>query len=269
MQLSVAHIESLREQGFLVVSNALAAEPVAEAHRLVSEWLTGKGGSTSEGLLEHERIGRLLVPVWPLFQRLFNEEIAVPDKATQLTAWHPSAAQASWPPAPGDGMDFHVDAPRPLVDAGLLLPDGMERRSEIIERLGRNVPMPDFLATVAVPLTAVRSENVGNLTVLAGSHKRLADHFGETGTSFANYSYGAPGPDVLDYGVPETLVQLQFEPGDLVLLNSQLLHGVVPNRSSEVRLTVFFRLGSAARESARRPHLDPWTGWPSIPVGRP
>ena len=161
-------------------------------------------------------------------------------------------------------MDFHVDAPRPLVDAGILLPDGMERRSQIVEELGPDVPMPDFLATVGVPLTAVRSENVGNLTVLAGSHQRLAMHFRETDTSFADYRYGAPAPDVLDYGVPETLVQLQFEPGDLVILNSQLLHAVVPNRSSDVRLTLFFRIGSVARESVWHPHLNPWTGWPLL-----
>ncbi|MGF1483109.1 MAG: phytanoyl-CoA dioxygenase family protein [Opitutales bacterium] len=114
-----------------------------------------------------------------------------------------------------------------------------------------------FTMLAGIALSDVRRENAGNFTVWPGSHLKLQAWF--QNRTLMDLIDGAPR---LDYGPAH---QVQWEAGDLLLAHYQLLHGIAPNYSPDIRYAVFFRLHhkehKGNEEAAMR---DIWREWKGI-----
>lgn len=116
---------------------------------------------------------------------------------------------------------------------------------------GLNPPEPDgrpssFTMLAGVVLSDQSQDDMGNLWVWPGSHRRLAAHL------------AASGPEaLLDLSAnqwPDSArpVQVHARPGDLVLASYLLSHNIGGNTSSNLRRTVYFRLKAAGHEATWR-----------------
>lgn len=270
MTLTDEQRNELNRRGFLTLQAATPPAQVERALRQIHHWVgtavwpglaaddrqllqDTAGHGRAGSLLAHEAVTSLVTDgVWSVVEALVGP-LPRPSAATQIVLRPPEL------PPFAEAMVPHVDYARRVFDAGLLTEDGIRNRGAYMERLGTDVPMPDYTANVLVALTSVDQDDGGNLGVFPGSHLRLADHFASTATSFGNYDYLVPPR--FD---PGPLLQTRQQPGDVVILNSQLVHCVRPNRTTRFRTAVYFRIESTTQKSVLAPHLDPWAAWPGI-----
>ncbi len=118
----------------------------------------------------------------------------------------------------------------------------------------------NFTSLVAVFLSDVPDDEMGNFTVWPGTHRAYEKYFQTHGVE--SFLKGTPPIDL-----PEP-VPIRARAGDAVLCHYQLGHGVAPNFSSQIRYAVFFRILHREHETHYREVLgDIWRDWPGIELG--
>ncbi len=116
--------------------------------------------------------------------------------------------------------------------------------------------LASFTMLVAVLLSDVPHENMGNFTVWPGSHQVIESFCREHG-----------GDSLLSQNPQLEMAPQQIvgRKGDAVICHFQLAHGIAPNVSPHIRYTTFFRLKHPAHESHKVEALsDLWLEWPGL-----
>jgi hypothetical protein len=107
---------------------------------------------------------------------------------------------------------------------------------------------------VGIFLTPVRTDFAGNFTVWPKSHEIFERYFNVRGPQAMTEPM--PTPPI---GDP---IQINCEPGDVVLAHYHLAHTAAVNTSDSDRIAVFFRVWHRNLDSQRWKHLTHlWEGW--------
>ena len=246
--LSPAQRRALREEGFVLLPQAVPREMVDDARRTINAQL-GSDGMARDQLAVFRA-------------RTFTPELCTHPAITDLFTRSPVAALAE--AAIGRGK---VRAPGEAQIA-LRFPSfpGTGPGSPAVPHIdgisspGNGVPsgtLFHFTALAGVFLSTVDHPDRGNLTVWPGSHRLIESYLRTHGPTAIVDRF----PD-LDLGRPHAICA---QPGDALLAHYALAHGIAPNLGPDVRYAVFFRLFHAAHESlGTRPLTDLWLEWDGV-----
>jgi hypothetical protein len=249
--LTTEQKESIRDDGFVFVEQAVPQEKVAAALRVINASLGEKGMAPEElptlraqsycrEVTGAPEIVSLLTetPLWQLAESAIGPGELEPVDYGQIALRFPGTS----PPGP---VHPHID--------GMYTPFNGVPEGQI----------HNFTALVGVYLSDVPRENWGNFTVWPGSHRIYADYF-ET-----------EGADALLRGMPPVdlaeAVQVKPRAGDAVLSHYQIGHGIAPNVGPNIRYAIYFRLKRRGHDAIRTEVMtDIWREWDGMAevVGR-
>jgi hypothetical protein len=138
---------------------------------------------------------------------------------------------------------------RPQVQVALTFPP-LQHRPGGGHIDGLPPPEPDgrpgsFTLLAGIVLSDQTRDDMGNLWVWPGTHRRLAEYLRTSGPEALVASEGYPP---IEAGDP---VQLHGAPGDLILASYLLSHNIGGNTSPVLRRTLYYRLSVAG-------HRDNW-----------
>jgi hypothetical protein len=120
--------------------------------------------------------------------------------------------------------------------------------------------LDSFTMLVAVLLSDLPQENMGNFSVWPRSHRVLEEFFQQR--SFDDFQQESRQ---LDLGTPQ---QITGKAGDVVICHYQMAHGIAPNTSPFVRYAVFFRVKHPQHNEQKPQQLSNlWLEWPGIDGG--
>ena len=236
--VAVASAAAFREQGYVLVPQAVPPRLVARALARINRGLGTPGGLVAGGVQpgtgklggDAATSAELLAlfsssgGVEALAERLLGRGMVVRPGGCQIALRFPEAGGA----VPGTalpGTEWHTD--------------GM--------RQGKEHP---FSLLAGVALSEIPSEFCGNFCVFPRTHTAIhkmvlpngrlkgIDEQGPHATVAADNPWGA-GAGLPDLGAP---TQLVMQPGDIVLAHPHLAHRGGPNYSPHVRYMVYFRL---------------------------
>jgi hypothetical protein len=247
-RLSPSQKQSLRQNGYLLIENAVSEHLVNRAlhtiyHRLgqgvpKEEIATWQSQSFFPELKTAPPILDLVNEsgVLATLQELIGEENVVPFRSAQLALRFPRE-YGTEPRVPSPHIDG-VHSPLNGVPQGEL---------------------HSFTALVGVFLTDVKTDFAGNLSVWPGSHTAMESYFQE---------HGIEG--LLKEGVTPAInlkppVQIKAKAGDCIIAHYQLLHGVTMNIAPNPRFAIFFRVKHPLHEDHKLQCLTHlWKEWPGI-----
>ena len=110
-----------------------------------------------------------------------------------------------------------------------------------------------------VVLSDQTRDDMGNLVVGPGTHRRLAEYLRHSGADRLVASEGYPP---VEHGEP---VQLHAAPGDLILASYLLSHNIGANTSTVVRKTLYYRLSvESHRDNWRTAVTDALAEFPAV-----
>lgn len=240
--LSSEQKESIRDDGFLLVEQAVPEEKVAAALRIINASL-GEKGMVPEDLPTMRartycpeitgapEIISLLTetPLWQLAESAIGPGELEPVDYGQIALRFPGTN----PPGP---IHPHID--------GMYSPLNGVPEGQIL----------NFTALVGVYLSDVPDDNWGNFTVWPGSHRSYADYF------------ATEGAEALLRGMPpvELAEPVQVKPraGDAVVSHYQIGHGIAPNTGPNIRYAIYFRLKRRGHDTIRTEVMaDIWREW--------
>ncbi|MGF1449026.1 MAG: phytanoyl-CoA dioxygenase family protein [Opitutales bacterium] len=245
MQLTPDQKRQFVEQGFLRLPGVIPPERVEAARKLVNHHL-GQGFDAEQRaifaaqsyfpeLREHPDIKGLMeeTPAYGLAEQLTAPGELLPVWRGQMALRFPMLEPST------KVLGGHIDG-TPSPTNGV--PPGT---------------IYSFTMLAGVALSDVRREDAGNFTVWPGSHLKLQEWFQTH--DLMDLLDGAPR---LDYGPPH---QVQWEAGDLMLAHYQLLHGIAPNYSGDIRYAVFFRLHHVEHKGNEAACVrDIWREWKGL-----
>ncbi len=245
--LSTQQREALRRDGYVLLQGAVAPELIDTAVHAINARI---GGGIPEDKLTQFAAQTWFpeVAVSPPITDLYNASTVAPTVAALL---------GGEPRGTGYGQ-IALRFPRPL---------GTESKPPISHLDGIHSPtngvpqgeLHSFTLLAAVFLTPVRGPYAGNFSVWPGSHRLMEAYFQEHG--FQDLLQGGFAPR-LDYG---DAVQIEAEPGDVVLAHYQLLHGITMNLAPNPRFAVFFRVKHPQHDQNRLDCLtNLWREWPGV-----
>jgi hypothetical protein len=235
-------LTAFARDGYLVLPGVVDADRCAKAQARIDELLAQQppaeghtGHHTYFDTAEAEPLLMATLTDSPAWQRA--AELVAP---LRLEARPQVQVALTFPPyihRPGGG---HIDGLTPPGD------DGPE----------------SFTMLAGIVLSDQTRDDMGNLWVWPGTHRRLAEYLGSQGAD-AILSFGAVPPFEHGDGV-----QVHAAPGDLILASYLLAHNIGGNRSSVVRKTLYYRLSvEGHRDNWRTAVTDALAEFPAARAG--
>jgi len=249
MELAVSQLRQFRDDGYLVLRQAVPGLLVQRAIRAINHHLGSEGmppdelprfraGSYCPGLGQTAPLTDLirLSPVPALVEQLLGPGKLAPVGGAQIALRFPSppGQDAAAPSGHLDGIGTGLNGS----------PKGSYSRS--------------FSALAVVLLSDLATGNAGNFTVWPGSHLAYEAYFKERG--FAELYSGMPRIDL-----PHGPVMLTGQAGDVVISHHQIFHTAAPNTSPHVRYAAIFRLKHVDCDTFKEGAVtDIWHEWAGI-----
>lgn len=249
--LSEEQASFLRQNGYVVLPNAVSPQLVGQARRAIN-------AAMGQGIPADELRTWSSQTFFPALSRsepisdLFNESDVLPALRGLMGEGRVSRA---------GGGQIALRFPRELgVEAGRPHPhvDGMYSPNNGVPK----GTLSSFTALAGVFLSDVASQDAGNFCVWPGTHRLFSEYFREHGAKALLEENKLPPIEM-----PEP-VQITARPGDAVIAHYLLAHGVAPNVSPDVRYAIFFRVSVPEHKEQRVEVLtDIWREWPGLASG--
>ena len=249
MELTPQEKRAFRQDGYLKLAGAVPRIMVDRALRAINHSLGAEGMNKDElptlrarsycGEIQRDPAITDLFnrsTIFPLAESLLGSGNVLPAGAGQIALRFPAAPATD--PGPPRG---HLDG----------IGSGLNGQAKGQYRRG-------FTGLAVVLLSKLEADYSGNFTVWPGSHLFFEDYFKEHGHQVLEN--GMPKVDL-----PNGPLQLQGEPGDVILAHHQIVHTAAPNASAHVRYAAIFRLSHKdCKEIGHDAYTDIWREWPGI-----
>mmetsp|Transcript_57429 Transcript_57429/g.105622 ORF Transcript_57429/g.105622 Transcript_57429/m.105622 type:complete len:492 (-) Transcript_57429:128-1603(-) len=245
--LSAADLAHFKEQGFLVLRNAIPPELVRNALRCINHQL-GKPdcwGVDTDPLNAGQMMLKFNAKGFKndIFNKspVFWSAVNILLGAGNVEPWD-------------SGTQVALRFPQPIA-AGFDIPDEKPGTRYHIDGMGQNKLAP-FSLLCGVALSEQTKPNMGNLHVFPGSHlhEDLHKYYRERINDDNQNEQDTNKPDL------GRSLQVLLEPGDVVIAHQLLAHRVGINTSEHIRYQLYYRVKHKDHQELKDKILDdPWT----------
>lgn len=246
--LTVEHLRSFAENGFLVVPGLVDPDRVRAANVAIDDLIATEpapgihtGGRSYWNQTAPSLVRPILdPPVWTVAEQLAGAELG-----PYVSGVHDVQVAVTPPPyshRPGAG---HLDGFNHLREG-----DGQRPSS--------------FTLLVGVILSDQTGDDMGNLHAWPGSHREAADYARRHGVdAFVSAVIANEAVPPVDFSAGS--VQLHGAPGDVVFAHYLLAHNSGGNTSDVVRRTLYMRLKQAGHDDRWLTFFtDPWADYDGV-----
>jgi ectoine hydroxylase-related dioxygenase (phytanoyl-CoA dioxygenase family) len=244
--LSAADIANFRENGYIILRNAVRQELVRDALRAINHqlgkpdcWQKDPNPLNAAQLslkLPREGVGTDIINESPVFWSVLNILLG----EGNVAPWN-------------QGQQVALRFPRP-PEAGVEKPDLRTGTTYHIDGMGQNKLCP-FSLLCGVALSEQMRPEMGNLHVYPGSHLHEQLH------SYYRDKIDDDNQNEQDDGKPNLgkSVQVLLHPGDVVVAHQLLAHRIGLNTSEHIRYQLYYRVKRNRHEDFINQIVDnPW-----------
>ncbi len=244
MKLTADQAKHFRDNGFVKIEGGVSQPAIDAALRRLNHSL-GKGFDSADAARLQARSSCPELQTEPEIVSLYRGATLehIVDWAFDGAANKPSSAQIAirYP-----SIENVARPPRPHVDGTYSELNGVQAGT-----------LASFSALCAVFLSKISGPFNGNFTVWPGTHLAMADFVRREGVE--GLIKGMP-----DIALPEP-VQIDANPGDIVLAHYLLAHSAAMNIGPNIRYAAFFRVGHVHHADHKEQALkEPWLEWPGL-----